>query len=188
MSWKISGIFFNKNYEGKHDLLLNTLGISYANSANGFTFQNAINRDLNVTALGPIDKGTLLLNRFLAYDCSNEISQLSDLDVQLCHLSLDCDVLAFIIDGSGNWFSFYMFNEGFKTRIWASSNGIIISDEGLAHKIELEFTNKKKYENLPFVLQPDDSEIYVWHVLEKFGNFDFQVQYNLNLADFTFYL
>lgn len=130
MSWKFAGMVFRGDRRSSYPDLLHRLGVDYAQSAGGFTFGDAIDRDNRATALGVIGDSTLLLHRLIPYDCSYEAGQEGPLDAALASLSEEGDVLSDVLDGVSGTYCFAAFGAGSRIRRWAAQPSGAFCDEG----------------------------------------------------------
>jgi hypothetical protein len=130
MSWKFAGIIFKKDYRGSYPDLLNRLGIKFNQSAEGFTFSDAISRENQATALGFVNDSTLLLHHLIPYDCSYEPGESGRLDGVLEALSLEAEIMNYIIDGVSGTYCFSVFSGGKRIRRWAVEPGKVLCNEG----------------------------------------------------------
>jgi hypothetical protein len=130
MSWKFAGIIFRKDYSRDHTRLLEKLGVTYYQSAEGFTFASAIGRDNQAAALGTIGEHTFFLHHFLSYDCSYQQGEEGRLDEILADLSTEADIFNYIIDGLSETYCFSAFSGGKRIRRRGADPGNIWCDEG----------------------------------------------------------
>jgi len=172
MSWKFAGIIFKKNYNAAYPELLKQLGVKYNQSAAGFTFADAVNRENRATALGQVHGNTLLLHHFLPYDCSYEPGSEGLLDELLLPLSLDGNIMNYIVDGVSGTYCFSLFSAGKRIRRWAAEPGKVWCDEGEPAPSETFSVLKNDSPIDIFSMNEDESRLFaVW---EAFAGISFQ--------------
>ena len=192
MSWRLAGIIIKKEYDNNFVELVKELQIQFYNSANGFTFSEAISRKNEGTAIGIINGNTFLFNHFLIYGCSFEGNKLNELDNKLLDISKGADLISFIFDGIGGWYSYSYFSKRKRIRCWASDNGNIQCNEGILQDSEnkgiIKRTKNDTKQNLPSIFDLNNEEEYLFSIIENFGNFNFQEWILNKKENFEFFL
>ncbi len=188
MSWKFTGLITDVGANQSDSLLLDDLEIIFCESASGFTFNNAIKADSNIYALSAMAKNTFLLNTFLGYEYSFEPATLYEADQKLEILSQKMNILVFIFDGRGDFYSFSYFSQGKRLRTWAINAGELYINEGAVLDIE-KLTNSLEVINgeLPEVFHFTAQENYLINVIENFAQLNFQNELQNEAPNFTFY-
>ena len=190
MSWKFAGMTFKKDYQAAYPDLLKRLEVKYSRSAVGFSFSDAIGRENQATALGHVNGHTMLLHHFLPYDCSYEPGVESRLDAMLASLSLEGDILNYIIDGVSGTYCFSLFSKGVRTRRWATEPGKVWCNEGEPVSGEAPAVSKlTATENaLPAIFVMSEDEAHLFAVWEGFTGVSFQDLVQDDTPIFQFFL
>lgn len=176
MSWKFAGIVFKKDYKDSHPDLLKSLEVKYSWSAGGFSFSDAISRENQATALGSVNGETMLLHHFIPYDCSYEPEEEGRLDNILAKLSLQGDIMNYIIDGVSGTYCFSLFSKGVCIRRWATEPGKVWCNEGKLVKGEEPAISKNAMVDysLPNIFVMSEDEAHLFAVWEAFLGVFFQ--------------
>jgi hypothetical protein len=190
MSWKFAGIIFKKDYRGSYPDLLNRLGIEFNQSAEGFTFSDAISRENQATALGFVNDSTLLLHHLIPYDCSYEPGESGRLDGVLEALSLEADIMNYIIDGVSGTYCFSVFSGGKRIRRWAVEPGKVLCNEGepVAGEAATITRNPSIDDSLPDIFAMSEDETHIFAVWEAFLGVSFQELVQSETGMFEFFL
>ncbi|MCK9397688.1 MAG: hypothetical protein M0Q44_19120, partial [Methylobacter sp.] len=155
-------------------------------SAEGFTFADAISRENQAVALGQVNDNTLLLHHFLSYDCSYEPGSEGRLDELLMPLSLEGDIMNYIVDGVSGTYCFSLFSNGVRTRRWAAEPGKIWCNEGEPRTNETSSALKKAPPLDIFSMSDDENRLFaVW---EAFIGISFQELVQNDTSLFHFFL
>ena len=185
MSWKFAGIIFKKNYKTAYPELLKQLEVKYSQSAEGFTFADAISRENQATALGQVNDNTLLLHHFLPYDCSYEPGAEGRLDELLMPLSIESDIMNYIVDGVSGTYCFSLFSDGKRVRRWAAEPGKIWCNEGKPVDQEISSVSKNAP---PDIFSMSEDEAHLFAVWEAFAGIPFQKLVQDDAPLFHFFL
>jgi len=190
MSWKFAGIIFKKDYRGSYPNLLDRLGVEFYQSAEGFTFSHAINRENQATALGFVNGNTMLLHHLLPYDCSYEPGRSGPLDGVLEALSLEADIMNYIIDGVSGTYCFSVFSGGKRIRRWAVEPGNVLCDEGEPVAAEAATITRGPSidDSLPDIFAMSEDEAHIFAVWEAFLGVSFQELVQSETGMFEFFL
>jgi hypothetical protein len=190
MSWKFAGIIFRKDYRGSYPDLLKRLGVVSYQSAEGFTFSDAIRRENQATALGFVNGNTLLLHHFIPYDCSYEPGGKGRLDDILIPLSLEGDIMNYIIDGVSGTYCFSLFSKGERSRRWAVEPGNVWCNDGSMVNGEMPAVSKNAVtgNSLPDIFMVSDDEAHLFAVWEAFIGVSFQELVRNDTLLFHFFL
>lgn len=175
MSWKFAGVLFEQEFGNQFPVLLERLGVERHYSSRRCSFFDAIRADNEATALAIVNGRTVLVDKFLSYDCSYEPGQSSGLDRLLGSLSGDRNILNFIVDGVSGTYCFTLFSRGRRIRRWATEPGNIWCDEGqpLLAESQQQSEVSANNEELPFSTMNDD-EAHLLAVWEDFLGLSFQ--------------
>ena len=176
MSWKFAGINLKKDYHGAYPDLLNKLGFEFHQSGEGFTFSDAIRRENQAIALGFVNGSTMALHHLLPYDCSYEPGEEGRLDGALEALSLECDIMNYIIDGVSGTYCFSVFSGGKRIRRWAVEPGSVLCNEGkpVAGETATITRNPSRDDSLPDIFAMSEDEAHIFAVWEDFIGVSFQ--------------
>ena len=190
MSWKFAGISFKKAYQTSYPDLLKRLGVKYTQSAGGFSFSDAIDRANQATALGGVNAHTMLLHPLLPYDCAYEPDVEGRLDAILAALSLEGDILNYIIDGVSGTYCFSLFSKGIRTRRWATEPGKVWCDEGEPVSGEAPAVSQPAATEpaLPALFAMSEDEAHLFAVWEAFIGVSFQELVRDDTSLFHFFL
>jgi hypothetical protein len=190
MSWKFAGIIFKKDYQSAYPDLLQRLEVKYEQCAGGFSFSDAISRENQATALGRVNGHTMLLHHLLPYDCSYEPGVEGRLDAILASLSLEGDILNYIIDGISGTYCLSVFSKGTRTRRWATESGKVLCNEGEPVSGETPVVSKlAATENaLPAIFVMSEDEAHLFAVWEAFLGVSFQELVRDDAPIFQFFL
>jgi|GEM_PF-1915165 len=190
MSWKFAGIIFKEDYQDAYPDLLKQLEIKYHQSAEGFTFSDAISRDNQATALGIVNGNTLLLNHLIPYDCAYEAGEEGRLDKILISLSLEGDILNYIVDGVSGTYCFSLFSNGIRTHRWAVEPGKVWCNEGNPVKGEMPPVSEDALTDntLPDIFARSEDEAHLFAVWEDFIGVSFQELVQNDTLLFHFFL
>lgn len=186
MSWKFAGIIFKKNYKTTYPELLKQLEVQYSQSAEGFTFADAISRENQATALGQVNDNTLLLHHFLPYDCSYEPGAEGRLDDLLIPLSSEGDIMNYIVDGVSGTYCFSLFSAGKRIRRWAAEPGKTWCNEG--NTMEYETSSAFKTDSPLDIFSMIEDEARLFAVWEAFTGISFQKLVQDDAPLFHFFL
>lgn len=190
MSWKFAGIIFKKDYKDSYPDLLERLEVKYFRSAEGFSFSNAISRENQAVALGRVNGNTMLLHHLIPYDCSYEPEGEGRLDNILASLSLQEDIMNYIIDGVSGTCCFSLFSKGVRIRRWATGPGKVWCNEGKLVKGEepAVYKNAMADNPLPDIFAMSEDEAHLFAVWEAFLGVSFQELVQNDAPLFQFFL
>ena len=170
MSWRFSGLIFENQGEASFESLLERLKGDHHRRAGAATFLDAIRRDNEATAVGFVNGRTMLLDHFLPFDCSYVPGRSGPLDEKLAPLSLEGDILNFIVDGVSGTYCFSLFSQGRRIRRWATLPDKLLCDEGrplLAESQPPPGDPTPEEDQLPiFTVEDDEAHLFaVWEAL-----------------------
>ncbi len=190
MSWKFAGIIFQKNYQDSYPELLQLLEIKYYQSAEGFTFADAIGRENQATALSIVNGNTMLLNHLIPYDCSYEPGGEGRLDDILAALSDEANIMNYIVDGVSGTYCFSLFSKGARIRRWAVEPGRVLCDEGelVDGEVSKISQNALAGNSLPDIFVMSEDEAHLFGVWEAFLGVSFQELVQNETPLFHFFL
>lgn len=176
MSWKFAGILFQHDYQTAYPALLHRLEVNCADTATGFTFAEAIDRENQMIALGFVNGITMLLHHLLPYNCSYEPGEQSRLDEQLAALAHEGDILNYIVDGVSGTYCFSLFSQGVRTRRWATAPGNAWCNEGppIPGEMAPAPTHLDPDLSLPAPFTTSADEAHLFAVWEAFLGITFQ--------------
>ncbi|RMG25733.1 MAG: hypothetical protein D6730_10395 [Bacteroidetes bacterium] len=143
MGWKLGGVCIKKDFSGQELRLLRMLGMENWVYQGEISIRKASRFDFMQTAIGVYNDCTLLINHFLPYDLSFEPDTLYEPDRHLMALSLEADVLAFLMDGTSGTYFFSCYRAGRRIRLRHTQPGEVLADTGTPFAIEANFDPQK---------------------------------------------
>jgi hypothetical protein len=190
MSWKFAGITFKRDYHDSYPDLLKRLEIKYYQSAEGFTFADAIGRENKTIALGQVNGNTMLLHHLIPYDCSYEPGGQERLDDILAQLSLEGDIMNYIVDGVSETYCFSLFSQGKRIRRWAVEPNNVWCNEGnlVDGEVSTASQNALTGNSLPDIFLMSEDEAHLFSVWEAFLGVSFQELVGNDTPLFYFFL